>query len=137
MKNIIFTYSHKQYINLYGFMHKIIYICFFTFQPEEIVNRLQNYRKFLIVRDPLERFVSAFHNKLVDENWSAPYFKNLYGKVIQKKYRSNETLVSKVGEGTTFEEFVRYVIATSKTDAKNLNEHWASESQLCHPCLVR
>ena len=108
---------------------------FFTFQPEEILKRLQNYKKFLFVRAPLTRLVSGFENKLVN-NVGNNYMR-VYGTAIQKKYRENKTLISKVGAGTTFEEFVRYVIDTSKTDAAKLNEHWAVTSQLCHPCLVR
>ena len=108
---------------------------FFTFQPEEILKRLQNYRKFLFVREPLTRLVSAFEDKLVRS--VGKNYRRVYGTLIQKKYRANKTLISEVGVGTTFEEFVRYIIDTSKTDATKLDEHWAVVSQLCHPCLVR
>lgn len=109
------------------------------YAPEEIVHRLQTYKKFLFVRDPLERVLSAFRNKFEKNYASSAYFKKRFGVRIQRFTRTGDDApnVSPTGEGTTFAEFVRYLVATGEEKPEALNEHWTPVAQLCQPCLVR
>nr|CAD7457429.1 unnamed protein product [Timema tahoe] len=94
---------------------------------------LKTYTKFLFVRHPFERLLSAFRNKLEQHYLSSKYFQSRFGRFIIKHYRvnaSNESLLK--GDDVKFSEFVAYLI-----DQKNkFNEHWKPIYDLCHPCLI-
>jgi len=41
-----------------------------TYSQKDIDYRLKNYRSFIVVRHPLERLISAWHNKFVEGLYS-------------------------------------------------------------------
>ncbi|KAK7074936.1 Carbohydrate sulfotransferase 11, partial [Halocaridina rubra] len=104
--------------------------------PDAIKHRLRTYKKFLFVRHPIERVLSAFRNKFEKNYTSSAYFKKRFGVKIIKKYRSGiyPEEVPETGDGVKFSEFISYLIDTKP---ENLNEHWAPVSSMCHPCHVR
>lgn len=108
----------------------------FFFQPHAIRHRLHTYTKFLFVRHPVERVLSAFRNKFEKNYTSSAYFKKRFGVKIMKKYRKgiDSAQIPVNGHGVKFSEFVAY-LADTKTD--HLNEHWAPVSTMCYPCSVR
>ncbi|XP_075992675.1 carbohydrate sulfotransferase 11 [Anticarsia gemmatalis] len=100
---------------------------------------LENYHKMIIVRNPFERLLSAYRNKLEGETPSAKYFQDRVGRRIIKVYRenpSNESL--EYGNDVTFKEFALFLTNKSEelADVVN-NEHWAPITNLCHPCLIK
>ncbi|XP_069186250.1 carbohydrate sulfotransferase 11 isoform X2 [Procambarus clarkii] len=103
--------------------------------------KLRTYTKFLIVRHPMERLVSAYRNKLVINSTSAADFKRRYGMMIMKKYRKGASTlnITKNGHGVTFAEFVSYLTdtGTRQDNFETLNEHWAPYVDLCHPCTIK
>ena len=105
------------------------------FSVSEIKYRLEHYFKFVIVREPFERIVSAFRNKFETNTTSSQYFRKQFGRKIIDSYRENPKKRSlRYGDDLTFKEFVLYL-----TDSKRrvpLNEHWEKFYELCHPCLV-
>lgn len=105
-------------------------------EPDAIRHRLQTYTKFLFVRHPIERVLSAFRNKFQKNYTSSAYFKKRFGVKIIKKYRQgiDPAQVPATGDGVKFPEFVSYLIDTKRSQ---LNEHWAPVSDMCHPCAVR
>lgn len=112
-------------------------MCFrIPFQPDAIRHRLQTYTKFLFVRHPIERVLSAFRNKFQKNYTSSAYFKKRFGVKIIRKYRQgiSPADVPATGDGVKFSEFVSYLIDTKRSQ---LNEHWAPVSDMCHPCSVR
>ncbi|CAL4102190.1 unnamed protein product [Meganyctiphanes norvegica] len=94
---------------------------------------MKTYKKFMIVRNPIERLVSAYRNK-----FEHSYNESIFWKMsinIMQHYRKwtdvpiNATLV-------TFKEFVQFLI-DSVTQGEDLNEHWKSYEGLCHPCAIQ
>lgn len=108
-----------------------------------IIYRLQTYYKFMIVRSPLERIVSAFRNKL-ESPLKSPKLLSKFPERVKKKilqmYRPNEfefwqksASYSVFNLSVTFEEYVKYITDSRSLD---LNEHFQSQIDICHPCLV-
>ncbi|XP_042877375.1 carbohydrate sulfotransferase 11-like [Penaeus japonicus] len=54
---------------------------------KELQHKIQTYTKFLAVRHPLERLLSAFRNKFESNSSDAKVFKRIYGAQIIRKYR--------------------------------------------------
>jgi hypothetical protein len=104
--------------------------------PREIKHRIRTYRKFIFVREPFERLLSAYRNKFAGKG--ATYFHMAYGRRIIKRYRehpSNESLAS--GNDVTFPEFVQYMVSPDiGAPLQGYNEHWAHYYTLCHPCTI-
>lgn len=95
---------------------------------------LSTYTLFVMVRHPFERLLSAYRNKLEDNQASAKYFQSIFGRHIIKHYRNNATQKDlETGDNVTFKEFVRYLI-TEGVDSASANEHWRSVYSLCRPC---
>lgn len=100
-------------------------------KAEYVIN---NYSKFIFVRNPFERLLSAYRNKLEQHYDSSKYFQARFGKFIIKNFRKNPTNVSlEKGDDVTFAEFAKYLISS---DVSSYNEHWQTVTELCHPCYV-
>ncbi|KAG2466233.1 carbohydrate sulfotransferase 14 [Polypterus senegalus] len=95
--------------------------------PKEINYRLKNYFKFLFVRDPMERLLSAYRNKFGE----IPAYQKRYGVEIIKRYRKNFGRTN--GDDVTFHEFLQYLV---DEDVERMNEHWMPIYNLCQPCAV-
>uniref|UniRef100_A0A8W4FJL1 Carbohydrate sulfotransferase n=1 Tax=Sus scrofa TaxID=9823 RepID=A0A8W4FJL1_PIG len=98
-------------------------------RPDEIRYRLQHYFKFLFVRDPLERLLSAYRNKFGEIR----EYQQRYGAEIVRRYRAGAG-PSPAGDDVTFPEFLRYLV---DEDPERMNEHWMPVYHLCQPCAVR
>lgn len=83
-------------------------------------------QKFIVVREPFQRLLSAYRNKIEPAGRL-----DLFGQMsryISTKYRTNQT--DKTERAATFDEFLSfYVNPEEKT-----NEHWTSFYQLAKPC---
>ena len=55
-----------------------------SYTPAEIEHRIENYYKFMFVREPLQRILSAYRNKFT-ENFTDFYHRR-YGRKIVKKF---------------------------------------------------
>ncbi|XP_074054547.1 carbohydrate sulfotransferase 13 [Macrotis lagotis] len=105
------------------------------FSPAEINRRLRAYLKFLFVREPLERLVSAYRNKFTRSYNTA--FHRRYGTKIIRRHRrrpSPEALAR--GHDVRFHEFLSYLTDPRTRQEEPFNEHWERAHALCHPCLV-
>uniref|UniRef100_A0A3B3CCH4 Carbohydrate sulfotransferase n=1 Tax=Oryzias melastigma TaxID=30732 RepID=A0A3B3CCH4_ORYME len=101
----------------------------------EINHRLKNYLKFLFVREPFERLVSAYRNKFTLKYNSS--FHKRFGTRIIRRYRKNATQDALVnGDDVKFKEFIEYLVDPATQKDGPLNEHWQTVYQLCHPCHI-
>ena len=88
----------------------------------------------MIVRDPLERILSAYKNKFTLSYNT--YFHTRYGRKIIRKYRKNPSAESlEKGHDVTFQEFIQYLL-DPKTP-RPFNEHWRPISELARPCEIQ
>ncbi|XP_061534531.1 carbohydrate sulfotransferase 12-like isoform X1 [Phycodurus eques] len=103
--------------------------------------KLQHYTKFLFVRDPFVRLISAFRNKFGRPNED---FYRQFGSVILRRYGNlsgslPETAAEAFASGIkpTFQQFVSYLLDAETEKESFFNEHWRQVYRLCHPCQVK
>ena len=99
------------------------------FPPLVAKRKLQEYYKFMFVRDPLARLLSAYKDKFLLNNTS---FFESYGRQIIKQVRSNASANHK-GDNVSLKEFLQYV---PESRVEDMNEHWMPFYELCQPCAV-
>ena len=100
------------------------------FSKEKQKYMLRHFYKFMIVRDPLERIVSAYRNKMQNKK-EEKY--SLLGKKIVEKYRYNNKKRAAPGDNVTFTEYVRHLV---DNPSWRIDEHWMPYEDLCRPCNI-
>ncbi|XP_065085055.1 carbohydrate sulfotransferase 11 [Ochlerotatus camptorhynchus] len=103
----------------------------------ELNDYLSNTISFLIVREPFERLVSAYRNKL--EGCRNKYYK-LLGEQIVKRFRKklkegSKPALHKYPKGPTFREFLEFLVAHYKSGGR-FDEHWSPVYSFCTPCSI-
>ena len=98
------------------------------YSDEGVKMRLQSYYKFLFVREPFERLLSAYENKFVKRQWPWRYIWK-YEKAIYNKFSDVDP---SAGWNVTFKRFVYFL----NDFGFNLDEHWAPYGRLCFPCDI-
>ncbi|XP_067414053.1 carbohydrate sulfotransferase 9-like isoform X1 [Emydura macquarii macquarii] len=95
--------------------------------PSDYQDKLLNsYTKVMFTRDPLERLVSAYRDKLLH---SEPYYSIAVANKIKAMFRENKNSTEKV----TFQEFVNFILTQKQDD---LDIHWKPMFLLCDPCNI-
>ena len=105
------------------------------------IHRIKTYYKFMFVRNPLERLLSAFRDKMakpLDFNIKWDTFEN-HKKSVLRKYRPKDLKRWSQCRGNftlkiTFIEYIRWVI---DSDNALLNEHFAPIIYDAYPCNIR
>ncbi|XP_014673688.1 PREDICTED: carbohydrate sulfotransferase 11-like [Priapulus caudatus] len=99
---------------------------------------LRSFYKFVFVREPYERFLSAFRNKVLGIGGADEAYARLVGGAIWRA-RGNVTQTTIWSElrrhPPTFAEFIRYVVARWKRRG-SLDKHWTPVADLCSVCDV-
>uniref|UniRef100_A0A8C4NJI1 Carbohydrate sulfotransferase n=1 Tax=Eptatretus burgeri TaxID=7764 RepID=A0A8C4NJI1_EPTBU len=112
--------------------------------PRFVRHKLATYSKFLFVREPFARLVSAFQSKFAVQNevfyhrFAVPMLQ-LYQGVVEPAASAADALSDKTGNGSSrlqFSSFVRYLLDPNTEKQKPLNEHWRQVYRLCHPCQI-
>ncbi|XP_071477408.1 carbohydrate sulfotransferase 11-like [Diadema antillarum] len=112
---------------------------------------LQNYTKFLVVRQPFQRLLSAYNNKLYagSTSPSALPFQKTDGVHILDTYRLNNShlydtktkrieLQNRIIDyNLQFEEFVRFLTNSSEPSHRRNNPHWKEIYKTCWPCHIQ
>ncbi|XP_056227761.1 carbohydrate sulfotransferase 12-like [Seriola aureovittata] len=103
--------------------------------------KLQHYTKFLFVRDPFVRLISAFRNKFGRPNED---FYRQFGSVMLRRYGNvsgslPETAAEAFAAGIkpTFQQFITYLLDPETEKESMFNEHWRQVYRLCHPCQIK
>ena len=104
--------------------------------------RIQHYFKFSFIRNPLERIVSAYRNKIaVPINYTNRFYwpDRILFYIIQRYDKEQYTKWSKTNFTSaefrpSFGGFVKYLSYYSSLDL--YNEHFRPFIDLCHPCSV-
>ncbi|XP_031165478.1 carbohydrate sulfotransferase 12 isoform X1 [Sander lucioperca] len=110
--------------------------------------KLKHYTKFLFVRDPFVRLISAFRNKFGRPNED---FYKQFGSVMLRRYSNvsgslPETAAEAFAAGIkpTFQQFITYLLDPETERESIFNEHWrqvfvshGTVYRLCHPCQVK
>ncbi|KAM8931021.1 carbohydrate sulfotransferase 13 [Pelodytes ibericus] len=105
------------------------------FSTSEINYRLRNYLKFVFVREPFERLVSAYRNKFT-RTYNTAFHKRYGTKIIERHRRDPSLQALERGDDVTFEEFLYYLVDPMTQKEEPFNEHWERVHSLCHPCIV-
>ena len=100
------------------------------FSKEEAEHKLKTYFKYMIVRHPLSRLLSAYRDKLIIS--SETNYKRHIGAVV-RKYIREKTCPNKADSSVTFREFVKYLLRISP---QAYDRHWLSIYHHCHPCHI-
>ena len=99
----------------------------YQYSEEERAIRLQTYFKYLFVREPLGRLLSAFKDKFIGRDMNVS---RLSRNAIVNAYRPQDFYAS--GENlVSFPEFIKYF-----SDDVERNQHWRQYEKLCHPCVI-
>lgn len=93
---------------------------------DEVITALNDpsWMRFVIYRDPLDRLVSAYVEKFV-QNRSCPSQREVNTGVIQAIFQKEEPTEEDFEHGVTFREFAEYILAENPN---HLNSHWQPQT---------
>ncbi|XP_015974624.2 carbohydrate sulfotransferase 12 isoform X2 [Rousettus aegyptiacus] len=101
--------------------------------------KLRKYTKFLFVRDPFVRLISAFRSKFQLENEE---FYRRFAVPMLRMYSNHTSLPASVSEAfsaglkVSFANFIQYLLDPHTEKLAPFNEHWRQVHRLCHPCQI-
>ncbi|XP_071333935.1 carbohydrate sulfotransferase 12-like isoform X2 [Trachinotus anak] len=110
-----------------------------SFPRTEMKAKLKHYTKFLFVRDPFVRLISAFRDKFLRSN---NYYYQNYARDILRLYGNQpdppETVEEAFASGMhlSFYNFIQYLLDPLTEKEQPLEPHWRQMHRLCHPCLI-
>ena len=99
-----------------------------TLKPNDRMSRLRTYFKFVFVREPLERLLSAYRHFMIDSKG----YLNM-DSVIVRRYRPADYKPSIKRYNVTLAEFVRYVLDEDAA-GRVLDRHWIPQNIQCPVC---
>ncbi|XP_022102872.1 carbohydrate sulfotransferase 13-like isoform X2 [Acanthaster planci] len=108
-----------------------------SMRPRDREYILETYPKFMYVRDPFVRLISAYRNKIArDISHQGKVFRG-YARRIVSKYRKGALLHELEAEGNynvTWDEWISYL--TDPSELNGFNQHWMEFYKLCFPCRI-
>ncbi|XP_028987516.1 carbohydrate sulfotransferase 12-like [Betta splendens] len=125
-------------MSLPDFFHTDNFTLLSSFSRAEIRAKLKHYTKFLFVRDPFVRLISAYRDKI--QNYEDYYEKiaysilHRYGNLSQSSQTATKAFAS--GVRPSFYNFVQYLL-DPQTQKQPFDPHWNQMHRLCQPCLIQ
>ena len=101
-----------------------------SYSSEEMRAKLVNYTIFMTVRNPIDRLVSAYRDKMLTDLTYEPNIRKSIVKRQRKSPISNEFYKDK----PTLIEYLTYLVETYNAQQNDI--HWRKMYDLCHPCEV-
>lgn len=108
--------------------------------PKEVMKqKLQTYKKFIFVRDPFFRLISAYGDKLKNKN---QIYYEMIGVKILRTFGNVSIPPASVekahadGIVPSFYNFIQYILSLPEENPSEYDEHWRQAIHLCHPCLI-
>uniref|UniRef100_A0A8C8AA24 Carbohydrate sulfotransferase n=1 Tax=Oryzias sinensis TaxID=183150 RepID=A0A8C8AA24_9TELE len=101
--------------------------------------KLKHYTKFLFVRDPFVRLISAYRAKMQKYD---QYFYDGYVRPILQQYKNQTNLplsykeAMEEGFHPSFYNFIQYIVDPQTETYAPFEPHWRQMHRLCHPCLI-
>ena len=134
--NGIYTHKELQSLNVTHEDHLYKAHSLAKLSPAQRNYRLNNYFKFVVVRNPLERLLSAYRNKILRNEAEALLFKRLSADVVRKYRRPDPSTRNSTtnSQYPTFPEFIDYINSQSVNE---LDDHFQPISDICHPCFIK
>ncbi|XP_020602056.1 carbohydrate sulfotransferase 11-like [Orbicella faveolata] len=116
--------------NIQKIHSKYLWRWLYQYTEEERLQRVETYFKFLFVREPLHRLLSAYKDKFMrrDRKCSEDARNRIVKAYRPQDYKPNGDYND---INITFAEFIQYF----SNDVPR-NEHWRQYEQLCHPCVI-
>ncbi|XP_068236496.1 carbohydrate sulfotransferase 11-like isoform X2 [Palaemon carinicauda] len=103
---------------------------------DKVPEMLAKYKKFMFVRHPFDRVLSAYKDKLEHKDTESSYnFHKEIGVRILNKYRTRG--LNYTGDDVTFPEFMRFISEPGHGTFEQRNEHWLTIHEICNPCAVK
>lgn len=127
-------------VQLHSFVDQNRFLCDRRFFLCRLQVKLKHYTKFLFVRDPFVRLISAYRNKFMKSN--EYYFQN-FGRRILRLYGNQshppQTVDKAFASGVrpSFYNFVQYLLDPRTERKVPFEPHWRQMHRLCHPCHIQ
>ncbi|XP_078369069.1 carbohydrate sulfotransferase 11-like [Oculina patagonica] len=108
-----------------------------NYTTEDRKNILKTYKKFMFVRDPFERLLSAYRNcfwgkfKRNHDGWK--FYRRGIRDVLAKR---SGLAIDVHADNTTFEQFATYLVLRWR-EGGLFQVHWREQHKLCHPCHIQ
>ncbi|KAK2150281.1 hypothetical protein LSH36_414g03008 [Paralvinella palmiformis] len=103
-----------------------------TLSPDGIRQRLEGYFKFLVVRHPFDRLISAYADKMANPERNMMNVSRIRRRA-EARFRNRMRRDSNGQPLLSLSQFLELV----GSDRKFLDKHWMSYMLLCQPCRVR
>jgi len=105
------------------------------FPQEKAQKMLQTFYKFMLVREPFERLLSAYKDKYLHPRAAdKDPFITVFGRKIIRNFRPNATQEAlQGGYGVRFPEFIEYIINGGAQE----DWHWANYEDVCGFCDIK
>lgn len=109
------------------------------YPPKERDKMLKSFTKFMFVREPFERLLSAYRNCFWGKmKRNDPWWKKFRYGVRKFLVKIGERSINLNADNTTFEELLTYVVELWKQGGNNNIEwHFRPQFGQCHPCLIQ
>ncbi|XP_076581735.1 carbohydrate sulfotransferase 12-like [Chaetodon auriga] len=145
---LLFLKQNKSYDEILAIpghsIHKSNNLTLLTRLPKaEIKAKLKHYTKFMFVRDPFVRLISAYRDKFQKPN---KFFKSyadsilrLYGNTRRSYYAADKrkATAEESQKQPSFYNFIQYLIDPQTERRRPYEPHWRQMNRLCYPCSIQ
>ena len=109
-----------------------------SFPIDEQKRIMETYFKFIVVREPFERLVSAYKDKFLYPRPEDHLMLKYHGKAILNNFRPNASkrALEELND-ITFKEFIQYIVTKGSNETNRaMNWHWDNYENICGMCGV-